>query len=144
MDALKIVLMVENLESLKKIAFNLKKKKHEVVSEWIDVYYKQNKNEIEETWKTRPEEQKQAEHKKPIEILIGDWEKLIEIFIQNKTETTIKEIAEKCFEVDMFCKSEQMLIAKVLKELGWKKQTGRRFGRVMKYWIKYITNEDLI
>jgi metal-responsive CopG/Arc/MetJ family transcriptional regulator len=139
MDTLRITLFAESFEKLHNISILTKKKKSEVVSDLIDAYYQSNKQVLDEIQKTK-EEYKPIITINQIDILSGDWEKIIEIFLEQKTETTIREIAKECFEIESkdLNKAIQMRIGKYLNSWGWYRQTGYRGDRVIKFWERKI------
>lgn len=65
------------------------------------------------------------------------WEPLVEEWLVGKWETTAGDVLEGALKVtpDKWDKGLQMRAASVLRVLGWKRDTVRRAGKVVKIWL---------
>jgi len=87
-------------------------------------------------WLTTEEEKQNAFLNKKFEVN-DSWQEVIEMYLENLTETTISHVLLNCLRIDIgkHDRPSQMRVAEVLKRLGWVKAEKKRFnGKILQIW----------
>jgi len=70
--------------------------------------------------------------------VVDEWEHVIADYLLHKTETTVKDVATEALKIDVgkLDKTTQMRIARILKVLGWERETSWIGGKAQKLWVR--------
>jgi len=98
----------------------------------------ENTRSDEDGWWLMPESETAENEEKNREC--DPWEDIISEWLIGREETTAVEVLEQCIDVpdERITMALQSRAARCLKSLGWHKKTGRRNGRLCKFWVREL------